>query len=340
MAGIMKRAFIHVLLKALGNREVVNKINEICSLSHVDTGELVDFPVPYFGHTCVADEPQTPAPVFITSRFRSGSTLLWNIFRNIERCTAYYEPLNERRWFERASRGENVDRTHIGVDDYWSEYDGMDDLGTFYKETWVKSELFMDSRSWNPDMRAYIHQLIVRSQGTAVLQFNRVDFRLPWLKQNFPSAKIVHLYRNPRDQWLSFLKDQSLMNKDDVLSTYTDAFYLDPWCNDLQKLFPFLSTKETPHPYQRFYYIWRLSYIYGKIHADISMSFEDLVSTPELALGRMFEILEWEGVEREPLVQIIKKPGLNRWKGYANAEWFLDHELACDEQLSRFIGAR
>ena len=35
------------------------------------------------------------APIFVTSRFRSGSTLLWNIFRHIGGMTTFYEPLNE-----------------------------------------------------------------------------------------------------------------------------------------------------------------------------------------------------------------------------------------------------
>src|SRR5690348_9121883 len=70
----------------------------------------------------------TPAPVFITGRFRSGSTLLWNIFRSVPGCRAYYEPLNERRWFDPSRRGERIDRTHLGVEDYWREYDGLGHL--------------------------------------------------------------------------------------------------------------------------------------------------------------------------------------------------------------------
>src|SRR5262245_50341535 len=71
-------------------------------------------------------------PIFITARFRTGSTLLWNIFRHVDGCTAYEEPLNERRWFDPAVRGVWVDRTHQGVSDYWSEYDGLSELGGLY----------------------------------------------------------------------------------------------------------------------------------------------------------------------------------------------------------------
>jgi hypothetical protein len=48
--------------------------------------------------------PLKPAPIFITARFRTGSTLLWNAFRHVRGCTSYYEPLNERRWFDPSAR--------------------------------------------------------------------------------------------------------------------------------------------------------------------------------------------------------------------------------------------
>jgi hypothetical protein len=40
-----------------------------------------------------------------------------------------------------------------------------------------------------------------------VLQFNRIDFRLPWFRHHFPAATILHLARHPRDQWCSCLLD-------------------------------------------------------------------------------------------------------------------------------------
>jgi hypothetical protein len=63
--------------------------------------------------------------VFITARFRTGSTLLWNLFRNTEGITAYYEPLNERRWFDPFRRGERIDATHRNVAEYLREYQGL-----------------------------------------------------------------------------------------------------------------------------------------------------------------------------------------------------------------------
>src|SRR5262245_55459716 len=47
--------------------------------------------------------PHHRRPLFITGRFRSGSTLLWQLFRALPGVTCYYEPFNERRWFDPAA---------------------------------------------------------------------------------------------------------------------------------------------------------------------------------------------------------------------------------------------
>src|SRR5262249_14305528 len=144
--------------------------------------------------------------VFITGRFRSGSTLLWNLFRMADGFTSYYEPLNERRWFDASARGDRVDPTHRGVSDYWKEYTGLEELGRYYCADWIRRNLYMDERHWDPDLLAFVRLLCERAAGRPVLQFNRVDFRLAWLRHHFPAARIVHLYRHPRDQWCSHIQ--------------------------------------------------------------------------------------------------------------------------------------
>src|SRR5579884_2513478 len=111
--------------------------------------------VPYRDLGRAPDEPAA-RPVFITARFRSGSTLLWNLFRQVGTCTAYYEPLNERRWFDPAGRGANTDAAHRHVDNYWREYDGLEELGALYREEWTRRRLFMDASSWDSDLASYI----------------------------------------------------------------------------------------------------------------------------------------------------------------------------------------
>lgn len=274
--------------------------------------------------------------IFISSRFRSGSTVLWNMFRQDPTNTAYYEPFNERKWFLQTKRGDTVDSTHLGVKDYWTEFNAMEDLDNLYERSWINRNLHMDESSWNPQMKEYICQLIERAPGRPVLQFNRADFRLPWLRQTFPNAKFLHLYRHPRDQWLSFLTDKTLMNKNAVATTYQDEFYLNSWCEDLTQYFPFLSIESTPHPYQRFYYLWKLSFLYGQKYSDLSISFEDLVQHKETTTEKIIETFALN-TKAKLMYQVVETPELNRWISYADDSWFKKFEDECEYVLTNFF---
>jgi hypothetical protein len=98
--------------------------------------------------------------IFITARFRSGSTLLWNLFRHIDGITSYYEPFNERRWFDKSTRGDTIDTTHRGVNDYWSEYSDFEILQQYYQVDWIDQNLLMDSSFWAPEMKRFVELMI------------------------------------------------------------------------------------------------------------------------------------------------------------------------------------
>jgi Sulfotransferase family len=277
--------------------------------------------------------------VFLTGRFRSGSTLLWNVFRQLEGCTCYYEPFNERQWFNPARRGERVDGSHRGVSDYWREYDGLEELGRQYREDWIRRGLYMDGRSWNPTMRAYLERLIERSQRRPVLQFNRIDFRLPWFRHNFPQAQIIHIYRHPRDQWCSSLLDITGFGPEGGnLSDFAaaDRFYLRTWVNDLKYHFPFLAD-ESLHPYRHFYWLWKLSYLYGVNYANDSLCFEDLVTHPQRELPRLFDRLGIEVQAWSAIESVVAPPEIGKWRKYADDGWFRRHEVECERVLADFL---
>jgi hypothetical protein len=288
------------------------------------------------GRTALRDDS-----IFITARFRSGSTLLWNLFRNLEGCTSYYEPLNERRWFDPATRGKRVDKTHRNVEDYWKEYDGLEVLDQYYHESWTHRSLLMDPTFWDADLKRYVGLLIERAPGRPVLQFNRIDFRLPWFRLHFPAARIIHLYRHPRDQWCSSLLDVKSFPKDGKVADFArhDHFYLLSWARDLRYHFPFLDERSVSHPYQLFYYIWKLSYQFGRKYAHHSLAFEHLVDDPDTQLPRLFDAVAVKGYDLDRVKRVIVKTGMGKWKQYADDNWFRRHEAACEDVLAEFFGA-
>jgi hypothetical protein len=344
----LRRGFFHVFRQAAatddGREIAAAAVRDLLAARPDVLAGLADFAETPYEELGGPGAEGPPAPrgdaVFITARFRSGSTLLWNLFRNVPGCTSYYEPLNERRWFDPVARGDRVDVTHRKVEDYWKEYDGLDVLGKYFREEWAGRALFMDVDAWDPDLKRYVETLIERAPGRPVLQFNRIDFRLPWFRRHFPSARIVHLYRHPRDQWCSALLDVKRFPPDGRVADFTphDGFYLLGWARDLKYQFPFLDERTAEHPYQLFYYLWKLSYLFGRKYAHHSLAFEHLVAEPEEQLRRLFAAINLEGYDLDRLKGLIVRPALGKWKEYADDAWFRRHEAACERVLADFLG--
>jgi hypothetical protein len=296
--------------------------------------EFDNLPSGYDLARAVAPSPISEPPVFITARFRSGSTFLWRLFRAIEGVTAYYEPLNESRWFLHPEHNPPSDPSHRGVQNYGLEYSGMADLERLFDPNWGYHELYMDERSHDQRLYRYLYELIRRAPGRPVLQFNRVDLRLPWLRAQFPDATIVHLYRHPREQWMSLQMNKSIP-LDCTLEGFAryDSFYALAWARDLRVIFPFLEPDGDMQPYALHYYLWRLSFAFGRAYSHVSLSYEDLNARFESMFGGLLAKLAIEKADLEQLGELNRGPVPPRWPDYADDRWFSEIEAECERTL-------
>jgi hypothetical protein len=278
-------------------------------------------------------------PIFITARFRSGSTFLWQLFRQIEGVTAFYEPLNERQWF--AESGNAPDPTHIGVTSYTTEYRGLQHLAQCFDPKWSVHRLYLDEKDNEPQLVEYIQSLIDGARGRAVLQFNRADLRLAWLKAHFPEAYVVHLYRDPREQWVSIVK-KSRQNLPLDLKGWgptegANLFYTLEWCRDLQGLFPFLDPNQKQHPYYFHFALWRLSFLFGSKFSDRSIAYESLIQDMDATLG---PVLQDTGLPTSKLTDLknINQGRLSkRASEYAPEDWYAAIEARCESRIRAYF---
>jgi hypothetical protein len=341
---VLRRPIYWFIRKALNScfvrEELWHSNRDRFGAPHLPAIALAKLPPGYGLARAEALPPSSKAPVFVTARFRSGSTFLWQLFRAIEGVTAYYEPLNERRWFLHPEHNRPHDPTHRGVDDYGLEYAGMADLAALFDLHWGYRGLHMNERSHDPRLFRYIDELIRRADGRPVLQFNRVDLRLPWLRAHFPGATIVHLYRHPREQWMS-MQGKTRVPLDCILDEFAqyDSFYTLPWARDLRVTFPFLEIHQDIHPYSLHYYLWRLSFAFGQAYAHLSLSYEELIGDFAGTFKKLLSDLAIEGADLERLGQLNRGRVLPRWPDYADDRWFSTIEAECERTLRIYFAS-
>jgi hypothetical protein len=278
--------------------------------------------------------------IIVTSRFGSGMPMLRLVFARMWLCTActtYYQPLHDRRWLP----ATKLDPKHNQVDymlvDTWRQYGDIEGPKPPFQEEWARRNLFMDESSHDPVLKRYLEALIDAAPAQPILLSSHLDFRLPWVRHHFPRAVIVHLYRHPRDQWMSALKDPAKLSRRSTIAEFAahDQGNLLTWMADLKGRFPFLA--ELTHPYQLSYALWRLSYLYGRQHAHLSVRYEDLQKGPLTTLPELLVKLRCSSFRCDEIPGSVCTPHPGRWRQVDNDGWFRDQETHCESVLAEFF---
>jgi len=268
--------------------------------------------------------------IFITGRFRSGTTVLWNLFNVQKRYTAYYEPLNDS--LIAAVQCTKPMASHRGVSSYWDAYQPLlDQLPDYHKPEFAYHRLILEEGDKYRGLKNYLDFLLHQARDhRPVLQFNRVDFRLPWLRQTYPGATLVHVFRNPRNAWVSSRRHLPEDEWDDAY--HPDAYDLFQWIVALGDEFPFVS--DPKNSYEAHYYLYRLSRIMGERVADCSIDFDrEIQSSPEASLSKLVETGCLRPDDVGTARTVIERIDEEHWSAYRSDKWFGEIESRCEEAL-------
>ena len=244
--------------------------------------------------------------IFISGRFRSGTSLLWNIFHNLPQYCAWYEPLHPNLLAH--IKYVEPKQDHMGIDDYWQNYRRLENLKGYYSSSFGQDRIYLEKHEKWDELRQYIQFLIDSSANKIpVLQFNRMDLRLDWLKNTFPQAKILHISREPYDLWLSSRKHLE-KDEDKQNESHPDAYDLLQWSANLSTYFPMLSPQKGRHSYFRHYFIWKLAQQCAQSSADLKIKHREDILNPTIGVKPIAKFLAWDKESQQLAQSLIHTP--------------------------------
>lgn len=268
--------------------------------------------------------------IFISGRFRSGTSMLWNIFNQLPQYCAWYEPLHPNLLSHIKHVKPKED--HMGIDDYWQNYSKLTGIQNYYSSQFGQKNIYLEKHNQWPELKNYIQYLIDNSgDEIPVLQFNRIDLRLSWIKNNFPDAKIIHIQRESFGLWKSSRKHiKTDINQEN--ESFPDAYDLLQWSVDLAKNFPMLQAQENRNGYYRHYFIWKLSTMLAKVNCDINLNLEGDFFNSRNGIKILSNHFKWDKQSNNKAAELVKIPSsanqvLKKEQQYKEIEKLIDNEF-------------
>lgn len=228
--------------------------------------------------------------ILITGFFRTGSTFVFSSLRVDSRLCCYYEPyhpLMTEYLFADESGGRAADADLLGhtVDgDYFREYRKIDACR-------LQPYLRCNERSTNHpvlagsdsggQLKGYIDFLIDEAERAGkfpVLQCNRWNLVLPWLKKRYPDF-IITLITRPTIPVVFSLYALARREGEqlDLLSTRANYWGIDEIIGNIVSFYDFKSEIIGKFNYfQKIHFILRFSELYMSQSADITLNYDQI----------------------------------------------------------------
>jgi glycosyltransferase involved in cell wall biosynthesis len=276
--------------------------------------------------------------IFITARYRTGSSYLYNLFSHCKHIDAFYEPLHENliMWINSPHYREIEPNQ-----EYFEKYKNLDQsiFLSKYHPDFLTKNFILNSQDKYPELKSYIEFLLTNNSKPKVLQFNRLDFRLGWVKFNFPEVLIVNLRRNPRDVYCSYLKSLvKLRQKGLKINKISNLFNLELYIDllDENRIIDY-KQKSMLNDYQKIYLLNQLSNFWADHYADVIISYENLVKNTETILEDILSKIDNESIQLPGKLISPYHSSINLWSQYQTNEWFEECETFVDSLLVNIL---
>lgn len=253
-------------------------------------------------------------PIFIHSLWRSGSTYMFDVFRNSGHgFTCYQEALHEWALFgidqpERLLDIDVVDdlMRHPVLDKpYFQElYDALPNWSNAINKDYIYGNYFSGE-----GIDEYFNSLIKASPNRPVFQEVRTGGRIEFLKDKIGGLHI-YLWRNPRDQFWSFLKSKYFKSALLMILNYNRNVpilekikkvisFKEFYCRDILGEFEYFNDIELSYEnfYEIYFTIWCIYQINARKHCDIIIDMNKL-SSCEAYRYDIIESLKFYGIEK------------------------------------------
>lgn len=252
-----------------------------------------------------------PSAIFIHALFRTGSTYVWNKFRQFPNYVCYYEPFHHLLGGITPNNAKDTltldfkAAGHPELDKYYLyEYVTCLRESTpgvpFFRKEFSFDWFCLSAGETNPYQKKYVDFLILAAgKKIPLFQFNRTALRSGWFKSFYPGSMNVYLYRNPRDQWQSYRAIEARTSYDRffvmdliALSKNRESTLIRP----LAHVIPLLKFNSAAYAdeelfyrtlsqaygekekYFIFYYLWLLSMLENALHVDMLWDINALAS--------------------------------------------------------------